>query len=100
MEEEKKIAIPYQGYPAGWNVIMYNDDVHSMDLVVTSLMNSNLFNEFEAEQIAMITSVKGFMTIPFNKDKLNAEILIGNLHKVGLQAELIFSEGIKKEWGK
>jgi ATP-dependent Clp protease adapter protein ClpS len=93
IEGMSKTVVPYNGYPPGISVILYNDNSHNVTEVVTALMNSGFFTEMEAYQVTMITSQKGFFIVPFNQSKDKAEKLVKNLRKINLQCELILSEG-------
>lgn len=92
-----EVVVPYKGYSAGWNVVVYNNEKSSLYDVVAGFMNSGHVTEMEATAIASIISQKGYMIVPFYEKEKNANELKKSLASVGIQSEVIYEEGeIKK----
>lgn len=95
IEEMEDVIVPHSGYQDGWNVILYNNNTHRLDSVVGAFMNSGYFDEQVAVQLAIVASRKGYIAVPFSVDKKAANNVLNSFRKIGLQCELIHSDGIK-----
>jgi len=82
----KKI-LPYKDFPKGFNVLLYNDEIHQMDEVVEALKIIGC-SEKEAAGIAFFAHKSGMVIVKTEQDRAFARAMIRSLRTSGLQVEL------------
>jgi len=70
-----------------WRVVLYNDDVHTIDEVVLQVQKATGKNQDEAHRITMEAHNKG-RAVAFRGDRARCQKVAGVLRQIRLQVEV------------